>query len=65
MCVNVGDVTKNSIATKRVERKGYTNGVARVRSLKPSRGNAKHVTVLKESARSEIRRVHKACPCAV
>lgn len=41
------------------------NGVARVRSLKPSRGNAKHVTVLKESARSEVRRVHKACPYAV
>lgn len=33
-----------------------------MRSLKPSRGNAKHVTVLKESVRSEVRRVHKACP---
>lgn len=33
----------------------------RVRSLKPSRGNAKHVTVLKESERSAVRRAHKAC----
>lgn len=39
-----------------------TDQVTRVRSLKPSRGNAKHVTVLKESERSELRKVHKACP---
>lgn len=35
---------------------------ARVRSLKPSQGDAKHVTVLKESGRSVQRATHKACP---
>lgn len=42
-----------------------TNGVARVRSLKPSRGNAKHVTVLKESREIGATDVCKACPYAV
>lgn len=45
---------------ERVERKGYERRVARVRSLKPSRGNAKHVTVLKESERSKLRTYIKA-----